>query len=81
MSKAYIEAVETADTLVSYQPETSTEQLVAIGYRAGLDEATAALYQSITAEQGNPKQILSVFHRKLEALSQKFEAKAKELKV
>jgi len=78
--KAYIEAVTQADVLFDF-PGTTPEQLVALGYRAGVGDSTAVLYESITSEKSNPKQILVVFHEKLAALARKFEKRAEELKI
>lgn len=80
MSTAYEEAVICAEDLMAFT-DPEPEALVALGYRAGIEDALAAYYQSMTAEQGNPGQILVVFVNKLNALRVKFEKRAKELRV
>jgi hypothetical protein len=82
-SKAYNEAVEEAEVIFSYsshQPET-VERLVALGYRAGVADSTAALYQSASAEKSDPKRTLITFHEKLAAIARRLEVRAKELRV
>lgn len=82
MTQNYNEAVEMADVLFDV-PNTTPEQLVAIGYRAGLQDASRALKDGGAASKytAGSAQLYAVVGDKLAAIARKFEARAKELRI
>lgn len=81
MTQNYNEAVEMADVLsdVGALPE----QLVAIGYRAGLQDAVRALKEGGAASPSSDgsRRLYAIVSDKLAAIARKSEQRAKELKV
>lgn len=81
MTQNYNEAVEMADVL--FDMGALPEQLVAIGYRAGLQDAAKALKEGGAASgySEGATRLYAVVKDKLAAVARKFETRAKELKV
>lgn len=81
MTKNYAEALHQADTLFDYGG--LPEQLVALGYRAGLQDAVQALNEAgaVQPSTEGSRRLYVIVRDKLSAIARKFEARAKELKV
>lgn len=82
MTQNYLNAVTEAEMLCTYE-EPDAERVVAIGYRAGLQDAVAALNSAGTvgASTAESRRLYAITKEKLASLARKFEARAKELKV
>jgi len=82
MTHNYNEAVEMADVLFD-MPNTLPEQLVAIGYRAGLQDAAKALNEggSASGYSEGATRLYAIVKDKLASVARKFEDRAKFLKV
>lgn len=83
MSKNYEEAVEEARVLLHHGEDVSVEHLVAVGYRAGLQDAVRALNEgghAVQPHQGSAR-LYAVVRDKIASLARKFEDRARELKV
>lgn len=82
MTKNYNEAVQMADVLFDVG-DTLPEQLVAIGYRAGLQDAVKALKEggAVQPSSDGSRRLYAIVADKLAAVARKFEERAKELRV
>lgn len=80
--KNYLEAVEMSDVLFDL-PSTTPEQLVAIGYRAGLQDAVAALNEAgaVQPSSEGSRRLYAIAKDKLASIARKFESRAKDLGV
>lgn len=82
MTQNYNNAVFEAETLSTYE-NPDPERLVALGYRAALQDSAKALKEGGAASgysQG-ATQLYAIVMDKLAAVARKFEERAKELKV
>lgn len=85
MTQNYDDAVMSAEALWAYTSiqGPAVEKLVAIGYRAGLQDAVAALNAAgaVGASNEGSRRLYAITKEKLASLARKFETRAKELKV
>lgn len=81
MTSNYNEAVEMADVL--FDMGALPEQLVAIGYRAGLQDAVKALKDggAVQPSSEGSRRLYAIVADKIASVARPFEARAKELKV
>lgn len=82
MTRNYLNAVLEAETVMTYS-DPDPEQIVSIGYRAGLQDAVKALKEggAVQPSSEGSRRLYAIVSDKIAAIARKFEEHAKSLGV